>query len=1617
MLAHGKCARRAAIVVLATLLLLPLPRAAGGDARLVPPHEDMGIDTDGDGRFDSLRIGVNVAVSTPATYLLEVRLFDDRNQTELDYRYAYRLLAGAMTVTIDFSGIDLWRSGLDGPYLANVWLRDESYRALGFSQHVTQPYLHTDFDAPRLRLDPPHSDAGLDTDGDGLFDFLQYRVNVVVVDSGSFRIEGSIRNAWSSEVVSLTAGPHTVSLNFPGWQLRNSGDGPYSVGVRAYADFGYFLESASYTTGAYLSTQFDTTPAAFAPPHTDAGIDVDGDGLFDVLRLSINVTVQDTDRFWVDAKLYDSSGAWIWDATSRQEELSPGFQTLAVDFGAERIRRTARDGFFRADLSLRMDYGPLAVATGVHITRPYARVEFAPAPIMFTGIPSDRGVDVDGDGFYDFLAVNGSLDVRRAGFFGIGGVARTLYGARDLDSAGAGRWMNSGPTPFELLFDGGKIRRSNADGPYQVYLYLSGPEDFGLGDTSFTTQAYLSSDFEPPAITYAPPHGSVTIDEDGDGLYDVLRIHVNVTVNDQGSYGVSGNLYPVGGTGFASSVASAVLSPGTQTIDLNFAGWKVREIGTTGEYLVSLNLFAGSVFLGWDFFTTNLTASEFERGAVRFRPPHADAVVDADGDGVPDTLRVDVNVDLDVAGTYLVDAYASDSALRGVADVSAFYDLPAGMSSISLDFPGWRFSQAVDGPFLIEAYVYDLAGEELSEDEHITAPYRILDFSRKAVEFTPPHVDAGLDTDGDGGYDRLAVDLSVIVSVAGTYSLQAALRAPNSWEGFDAIFEDVFLAAGAQTIHIEFSTGSVALSGLPGPYEVTAYLAGESTTHLTAAYAPESFDQPRLRFEPPFADSAEDRDVPPDGRPDVLRVNLSVNASDPGRLLVYASLWDDEQSVLIDVQQRRVAVNAGVNVFPVSFPGTVLRASGIDGPYVVHLTATDDGRARRLFAEEEFRTASYRAEDFEPFSPAVLQGIVRDGESLAGISYPVVTAYNYVDGILVNGFSDEFGNYDVGLYEGDWLVVVDDGYPFTGESLYQSEEISLQIRAPVTTYDVALVRTAPAPSLVDLSFRAWNEVTFRDSEKQTTDNRTARQLIEWEYGDRDGLLSLEEFRLFDAGSPPKRVPSHTHELFRVDDSVYKLVPESQSFQQFDVEAPVTNATPIRSELAASFTPVVPIAPAARHEIAVRVDYDALGLDRVYRVSLPTGFELASYTATSLVDVRATGSVVILDPGRDVPIRRDPYLPPVFHHEWVTLVVTSLDTTPPTILSASVGPNPVEVGEPVTFTAQVIDDIDVQAVAVEIIGPTGVRVGNFTMTGSGDDFTTTLRVSEPGAYVFRIWAYDTAGRGTSWDGRFSAIDTSPPIISEVRAVPAIQELGAPTRISAVVTDGHTVSSVLCVVRAPSGAPEGPFPMEYHAESGGYWVGQAFSGVGTYEFDIIALDPTGNRAVATGAFEVVDTTAPIAAAGADRIVDLGTQVTLDGTASTDKGGIISYTWTFMDRGNPISLTNAVSTYAFTAVGTYVVALTVVDSSGNTGSDTAVVSVVEPAGGHGGVPPLSISVVAIAVAVALGLILVRRRRRASSTRMTKRRRVGNKGEDTDGNSEESPNARRGGPRGGAG
>ena len=92
------------------------------------------------------------------------------------------------------------------------------------------------------------------------------------------------------------------------------------------------------------------------------------------------------------------------------------------------------------------------------------------------------------------------------------------------------------------------------------------------------------------------------------------------------------------------------------------------------------------------------------------------------------------------------------------------------------------------------------------------------------------------------------------------------------------------------------------------------------------------------------------------------------------------------------------------------------------------------------------------------------------------------------------------------------------------------------------------------------------------------------------------------------------------------------------------------------------------------------------------------------------------------------------------------------------------------------------------------------------------------------------------------------------------------------------------------------------------------------------------------------------APIADAGQDRSIQVGTEVTLDGTGSSDPDGDpLSYSWSLTSRpaGSSATLADAdTPTPSFTAdmAGTYQVELTVSDGNGNSGTDQVVVSASE-------------------------------------------------------------------------
>jgi PKD repeat protein len=117
---------------------------------------------------------------------------------------------------------------------------------------------------------------------------------------------------------------------------------------------------------------------------------------------------------------------------------------------------------------------------------------------------------------------------------------------------------------------------------------------------------------------------------------------------------------------------------------------------------------------------------------------------------------------------------------------------------------------------------------------------------------------------------------------------------------------------------------------------------------------------------------------------------------------------------------------------------------------------------------------------------------------------------------------------------------------------------------------------------------------------------------------------------------------------------------------------------------------------------------------------------------------------------------------------------------------------------------------------------------------------------------------------------------------------------------------------------------------------------FEVVGQYTVTLTVEDAMGNPANDVLLVTVVDSVGPTADAGADIVADQHESVTLDGTASHDNVGIMSWTWEFEHNGQPIELQGETAQFTFEEAGVYTVVLTVVDTAGNDATDSITVTV---------------------------------------------------------------------------
>jgi hypothetical protein len=128
-----------------------------------------------------------------------------------------------------------------------------------------------------------------------------------------------------------------------------------------------------------------------------------------------------------------------------------------------------------------------------------------------------------------------------------------------------------------------------------------------------------------------------------------------------------------------------------------------------------------------------------------------------------------------------------------------------------------------------------------------------------------------------------------------------------------------------------------------------------------------------------------------------------------------------------------------------------------------------------------------------------------------------------------------------------------------------------------------------------------------------------------------------------------------------------------------------------------------------------------------------------------------------------------------------------------------------------------------------------------------------------------------------------------------------------------------------------------------------------GEGAFEFTLVlderqtiivvrATDAAGNVGVDSEAITVIlDQEPPLAAAGEDDEAVEDTEVSFDGTTSSDNEGIASYQWSFELDGSPVTLDGETAAYTFPDVVLVTVTLTVTDLAGNVGTDTMELNVI--------------------------------------------------------------------------
>lgn len=238
------------------------------------------------------------------------------------------------------------------------------------------------------------SHAGQDDNGDGMYEALMVEVGVEAADAGQFLLAAHVQDGagqtlvQSGALIDLPPGSSSVALQFDGEALGESGfSGDLFLHATLLRSDGLIADMGAplAVLSGYDSSQFIQAPLRLLPGIQDAGIDLNQNGRFDQLQVTIPLQAE-AGQYAFNARLVDANQQEIgWTGGTAYLD---GLTNLVMLFDGQEIGQHGVNGPYQVrDFSLYGWDNPHSLnRVSLHTTQPYLYTQFEGAPTLADGL-------------------------------------------------------------------------------------------------------------------------------------------------------------------------------------------------------------------------------------------------------------------------------------------------------------------------------------------------------------------------------------------------------------------------------------------------------------------------------------------------------------------------------------------------------------------------------------------------------------------------------------------------------------------------------------------------------------------------------------------------------------------------------------------------------------------------------------------------------------------------------------------------------------------------------------------------------------------------------------------------------------------------------------------------------------------------------------------------------------------------------------------------------------------------------------------------------------------------------------------------------------------------------